>query len=153
MGTFIYVLQVVAMVVGVAMMLFGIFAGATDPGKVQSYVLNFWVKVVPFGEKATSRHEKLVRGSAVVALRAFDWLFGSKIVSPRCIWTALCLSFTSLYLVIMTGLGVVTLGVAHRDAWVPPTAFDNLKKYASGYPVLFYHYCRSLIAAREAAWA
>jgi len=120
-------------VAGVVLVLIGLCAGLSETGHVQSVVLNLWVAFTDFGERATSRHARLVRGTARMALAALDWVFGPQLLAPRCLWTAIWASISSGVLALYLGIGFLLRAIAQSAPWVPPTFTEKLLPYAPSY--------------------
>jgi hypothetical protein len=138
MEALLFLLRLVALVFGCIAFVIGVGCGRNEAGKVQSYVLNFWVGLTSLGEAATSRHARLVRGTATAALAALDWVFGKKVLSARSLWTASVLSINSMALTVLFGVGLLYWGVVHQSSWVPQTLVtETVRTLAPTYPFIF----------------
>ncbi|MGA3124071.1 MAG: hypothetical protein ABSF69_25205 [Polyangiaceae bacterium] len=131
-------LQTLSGIAGVVLVLIGLCAGRTETGRVQSIVLNLWVTFTDFGERATSRHARLVRGTAGMALAALDWVFGTQLLAARSVWTAIWTSISSAVLALYLGIGLLLRGIVRNAPWVPPTFAEKLLPYAAHYRLIIF---------------
>ncbi len=120
-------LRVIALIVGLICIYSALFLYENEQGKVQSTLEDWWLRIDEKQHSWLSRHTTFMREVADLVGRAFDQLFGKRIISFQSVSVSTCYSIASF------GLALILLKYILK---IPPMTL-SLLEISFGFNVTF----------------
>jgi hypothetical protein len=105
-------LRVVALIVGLTCIYAALFLYENEQGKVQSTLEDWWLRIDEKQHSWLSRHTTFMREVAGLVGRAFDQLFGKRILSFQSVSVSTCYSIASFGLALILFIYILKIPLA-----------------------------------------
>lgn len=105
-------LRVIALIVGLICIYAALFLYENEQGKVQSTLEDWWLRIDEKQHSWLSRHTTFMREVAGLVGRAFDQLFGKRIISFQSVSVSTCYSIASFGLALILFIYILKIPLA-----------------------------------------